>query len=171
MRNLGCVLGLLLLATAMCAGDLRSVIKREAGKCAAAWQRSDYDEMLAFLPPRVIQQSGGRAAMVREFKEQLAQAREYGIEQWDAIPGLPTPPKPIGWWLTSLIPVTVILHHAPLDLTLETHALGLSADQGKHWYFVPLFRVTQRELDTRFPEFAGKLIIPDDPEPSLAAFR
>jgi hypothetical protein len=157
MRNLGCVLGLLLLATAMCAGDLRSVIKREAGKCAAAWQRSDYDEMLAFLPPRVIQQSGGRAAMVRELKEQLAQAREYGIEQWDAIPGLPTPPKPIGRWLTSLIPVTVILHHAP--------------DQGKHWYFVPLFRVTQRELDTRFPEFAGKLIIPDDPEPSLAAFR
>ena len=171
MRNLCVMLGLLLLPAALRAGDLRPVIKREAGKCAAAWQRSDYEKILAYLPPQVIQQSGGRAAVIRKVKGQFAQAREYGVEQWEAISGLPGTPKPMGRWLTSLIPLTVVLHRTPLDLTQETHVLGLSADQGKHWYFLLLFQITQKELNARFPEFAGKFVVPDDPAPILEAFR
>ena len=171
MRDLCFLLGLLLPPAAIGAADLRPVIKREAGRCAAAWERTDYEKILAYLPPQVIQQSGGRAAMLREIKGQFAQAREYGVEQWEAFPGQPSPPKPMGRWLTSIVPVTVVLHRAPLDLTQETHVLGLSADQGKHWYFVVLFHVTQKELNARFPEFAGKIVVPNDPEPDLAAFR
>jgi hypothetical protein len=171
MRNLCFMLGLLLMSTALRAGDLRPVIKHEAARCAAAWQRSDYEMILAYMPPKVIQQSGGRAAMLREVKGQFAQARDYGVEQFEAIPGVPATPKPVGRWLTSLIPLTVTLYHTPLELTMETHVLGLSADQGKHWYFVPLFHVTQKELNAWFPELAGKFVIPDDPEPDLALFR
>jgi hypothetical protein len=171
MRNLCFMLGLLLLPAAMRAGDLRPVIKREAGKCAAAWQRSEYEKILAYMPPQVIQQSGGPAAVLREVKAQFAQAREYGVEQLEAIPGQPATPKPMGRWLTSLIPLTVMVHRAPLDLTQKTHVLGLSADQGKHWYFVLLYQMTQKDLNARFPEFAGKFIIPDDPAPSLTALR
>jgi hypothetical protein len=77
----------------------------------------------------------------------------------------------MGRWLTALIPLTVVLHCAHLDLTQETHVLGLSADQGRHWYFVLLYQITQKDLNARFPEFAGKFVVPDDPAPSLAAFR
>ena len=171
MRNLCFLLGLLLLPAALRAGDLRPVIRREAGKCAAAWQRSDYEAILAYLPPRVIQQSGGRAAALREVKGQFAQAREYGVEQLEAIPGQPAIPKPMGRWLTSLVPLTVVLHRGLLDLTQETHVLGLSVDQGKHWYFLPLFEITQKDLNARFPEFAGKVVVPSDPAPSVAAFQ
>jgi hypothetical protein len=165
------MLGLLLLPAALGAADLRPVILREAGRCGAAWERSDCEKILAYLPPQMVQQSGGRAAMLREIKGHFAQAREYGVEHWEAFPGQPSSPKPIGRWLTSIVPVTVVLHRAPLDLTQETHVLGLSADQGKHWYFVVLFHVTQKELDARFPEFAGKIIVPNDPEPDLGVFR
>ena len=171
VRNLCFVLGLLLLPTGMRAGDLRPVVRREAGKCAAAWQRSEYERILAYMPPQVILQSGGRAAVLREVKGQFAQAREYGVEQLEAIPGQPVTPKPMGRWLTSLIPLTVVLHRAPLDLIQETHVLGLSADQGKHWYFVVLYQITQKELNARFPEFAGKFAVPEDPAPSLAVFH
>jgi hypothetical protein len=159
------------LPAALRAVDLRPVIKREAGRCAAAWEWSDFEKILAYLPPQVIQRSGGRAAMLQEIKGHFARVREYGVEQWEAFPGLPATPKPIGRWLTSLIPLTVVLHRWPLDLTLETHVLGLSADQGKHWYFLHLFHVTQKELNTWFPEFAGKIVVPDDPEPDLTALR
>jgi hypothetical protein len=171
MRNLCFMLGLLLLPAAMRAGDLRPVIKREAGKCAAAWERSDYEKILAYMPPQVIQQSGGRAAVLREVKGQFAQARESGVEQLEAIPGQPATPKPLGRWLTSLIPLTVVLHRAPLELTQETHVLGLSADQGRHWYFVLLYQITQKDLNAQFPEFAGRFVVPDDPAPRLTAFR
>jgi hypothetical protein len=171
MRILCVMLALLLLPAALRAGDLRPVIKREAGKCAAAWERSDYEEILAYLPPQMIRQSGGRAAALRELKGQFAQAREYGVEQLETIIGQPATPKPMGRWLTSLIPLTVMLHRAPLDLTQETHVLGLSADQGRHWYFVLLYQITQKDLNARFPEFAGKFVVPEDPAPSLEAFR
>jgi hypothetical protein len=171
MRTLCFILGLLLLPAAMRAGDLQPVIKREAGRCAAAWQRSDYEKILSYMPPQVIQQSGGQAALLQEVKGRFAQIREYGVERWEAIPGRPATPKPMGRWLTSLIPLTVVLHRTPIDLTLETHVLALSADQGRHWYFVPLFHVTQKELNARFPEFSGKFVVPADPEPDLAIFR
>jgi hypothetical protein len=171
MRSLGLLLGLLLLPAALRAADLRPVIRREAGRCAAALQRGDYEAVLAYVPPQMIRQAGGRAAMLREIKDHLTEARGYGIEQVDVSLGRPAAPTPIGRWLTSLVPLRVVLHRAPLDLTQETHLLGLSADQGGHWYFVPLFQVTQQELNARFPELAGKLVVPDDPAPSLAAFR
>ena len=171
MRNLWLLLGLILLPAALGAADLGAVVKREAGRCAAAWERSDCERILAYLPPQVIRQSGGRAAVLLQIKGQFARAREYGVEQWEALPGQPSPPKPVGRWLTSIVPATVVLHRGPLDLTQETHVLALSADQGKHWYFVVLFHVTQKELNAWFPEFAGKIVVPSDPEPDLAAFR
>ncbi len=161
------MLGLILLPAALRAGDFRPVIKREAGKCAVAWQRGDYEGILGYMPSRVIQQSGGRAAVLREIKDQFAQAREFGVERLEAIPGQPSTPKQIGRWLTSLIPLTAVLHSAHLDLTQTTHVLGLSADQGKHWFFVLLYQTTQTDLDARFPEFAGKFIVPGDPAPRL----
>ena len=165
MRKLCLFLGLLLLPTLMHAADLRPVIKNEAGKCAAAWQRNDYEGVLAFLPPRVIQQNGGRKAALKKIKGTFNKAEEYGVQRMNFSPGQPTPPKTIGKWLTSIVPLTVVLHRTPLDVTQETHLLGLSADQGKHWFFVPLYQTSQAKLNRWFPEFAGQIAVPSDPEP------
>ena len=171
MRHLCYLLGLVLVPVALGAADLRPALRREAGKCAAAWERSDCERILTYLPPQMIKRSGGRTAVLREIQSHFAQAREYGVEQWEVVPEMPSPPRPVGRWLTSLIPVMVVLHRTPLDLTQETHVLGLSADQGKHWYFVILYQLTQKELNAMFPEFAGRIVIPTDPEPDLSAFR
>ena len=167
MRYFCHILGLLLLPALIHAADLRPAIKREAGKCAAAWQRNDYEGVLAFLPPRVIQQSGGRKTALKKIKSTFNKAEEYGVQRIDFSPGQPSSPQTVGKWLTSLIPLSVVLHRMPLDVTQETHLLGLSADQGKHWFFVPLYQTSQTKLYLWFPEFAGKLIIPTDPEPQF----
>ena len=157
----------MLLPAALSAADHVSVIKREVGKCAVAWQRNDYEKVLGYLPPRVIQQRGGRAATLREIKEQFAQARDLGAERLEALPGRIAPPKQVGSWLTSLIPLTAILHSAHLDLTQETHVLALSSDQGKKWFFVLLYEISQAELNAWFPEFKGKIVVPQDPLPKI----
>ena len=167
MRKFCFILGLLLLPAAMLAADFRPVIQREAGKCAAGWQRNDYEGVLAFLPPQVIKQSGGRAAALKKIKNQFNLARDYGVDRVDFLPGQPTTPKTMGRWLTSLVPLTVVLHRTPLDVTQQTHLLALSADQGKHWFFVPLYQTSQAKLNTWFPEFAGKVLVPADPEPQV----
>ena len=167
MRNLCLTLGLFLLPTLIYAVDVRPIIKREAGKCAAAWQRNDYAGVLAFLPPRVIQQNGGRRAALKKIRDTFNKAEEYGVQRIDFSPGQPTPPKTIGKWLSSIVPLTVVLHRMPLDVTQETHLLALSTDQGQHWFLVPLYQVSQAKLIAWFPEFAGKLVVPTDPEPQM----
>src|SRR3954463_12954090 len=88
------------------AADLRPIVKREAGRCAVAWQRNDYEGVLAFLPPRVIQQNGGRTAALKKIKGQFSLARDYGVDRMDFTAGQPATPAPLGKWLTSLIPLT-----------------------------------------------------------------
>ena len=168
MRNfLHLLAGVILLPAAISAADLSSVLQREAGKFALAWQRSDYEKIITFLPPPVISKSGGRAVAVRELKEQFAQARSLGAERLEAVLGRPAPFRKIGFWLTSVIPVTAVVHSARLDLTQQTHVLGLSNDQGKHWFFVLLYQATQDDLSAWFPEFKGKLIVPVEPAPQM----
>ncbi len=167
MRRLFFLLSLMVLSAATYAADLRPVIKREAGKCAAAWQRNDYEGVMAFFPPQMIKQSGGRTAALKKIKTQFNLARDYGVERIDFRPGQPASPTALGRWLTSLVPLAVVLHRAPLDVTQQTHLLGLSADQGKHWFFVPLYRTTQSKLNLWFPEFAGKIIVPNEAEPQM----
>jgi hypothetical protein len=167
MRNLGILLGLFLWPVLIHAADLRPVIKREAGKCAAAWEQNNYEAVLAFLPPQVIKRSGGRAAALKRIKSQYALAGEYGVERIHFTSGQPTAPKVIGPWHTALVPLTAVLHRSPVDVTQATHLLALSADKGKRWYFVPLYNTTRQQLNAWFPELAGKLVIPVDPEPEF----
>lgn len=167
MRYLGFILVLLFLPAAIRGADLRPVILRDAAKCAAAWQRNDYEGVLAFLPPQVIKQSGGKAAALKKIKSQFSLARDYGVDRMDFTAGKPTIPRTLGKWLTAMVPLTVVLHRTPLDVTQQTHLLALSADQGKRWYFVPLYHTTQAKLNLWFPEFAGKIVVPAESEPEV----
>ena len=167
MRYLCLLFGLILLPARASVADPILVLKREAGKCALAWQRQDFTGIISYLPPRVVVQSGGRAALLRELKDQFAQAKSLGVEKMEARPGRPSTPRQIGPWLTSLVPATAVLHGPHLDLTQRTQVLAISTDQGKRWFFLLLYQITQADLNKWFPEFAGKIIIPDEPAPQL----
>ena len=167
MGRLILILGVLLSPVTLCAADARPVITREALKYAQAWQRSDFQAIVSFLPPRVVQQSGGRAALVAEFKEKFAQARALGATDLRTTLGPPTVPKQIGRWLASVFPVTAVVQSSHLELTQDSQVLALSADQGKQWFFVLLYEVTQEEMIAWFPEFRGKVFVPTPPSPRM----
>lgn len=167
-RLLWLIVGLLLCSAGLgAAEDLRAGIRRDAARCAAAWQREDYAAIVSSMPPRVVQQLGGRTALTAELKGYFAEARKWGAERIEILPGQPSTPKPTGRWLTSLLPVTAVVHGAHAQLTQDTHVLALSSDQGKRWSFVPLYDVTAAELHTWFPEFKGKLAPPPTPTPRV----
>lgn len=168
MPNLYRILALLIVMPAALAGaDLRPVISREVGKFARAWEASDYHAILAYLPARVVQQSGGRAAVLVDLKNKFAQARELGANQLEAVPGQPSPPRQVGQWLASVLPLQAVLHGNHVAVTQETHVLALSSDRGKKWFFVLLYDVGQGELNTWFPEFRGKVVVPTSPAPRV----
>lgn len=167
MRKFLVIFGLLLIPAAVQAVDFRPVISREVGKYARAWQQSDCEVIISYFPPRVIQQSGGRAVVLRELKDRFAEAREWGATALEATPGQPSVPKQIGRWLTSMLPATAVVHGTHVDLTQQSHVLALSADRGKNWFFLVLYEVSQAELNAWFPEFRGKIVVPTPPAPQL----
>lgn len=168
MMKLWLFFALLLPVVASAAGNLGPVISREAGKCAAAWQREDYATIVAYTPDRIVQQMGGRASLLKEIKAQFAEAREWGAQSFEAMAGPPSAPKKVGRWLVAAVPVTGVVHGAHLDLTQETQALALSGDGGKRWSFLLLYGMTQAELNGWFPEFRGQVRVPVTPKPRVA---
>ena len=166
MRFVFLVLSLLLTSMSS-AADLRSAILRDVRSCAAAFQRENIAAVIAFLPPRVVQKRGGRAALAEELKEQLAQAHAVGVTKIEAMPGTPGMPKQHGRLLASLVPVTAVAYSAHVELTQETHVLAISADAGKRWSLIPLYDVTQAELNAWYPEFRGKIAVPIPSKPRM----
>jgi hypothetical protein len=167
MKKLYLIVGFLLSPVALWAADVRPVISREAAKYARAWQRSDFQAIISYLPPRVIQQSGGRAALMLELTEQFSQARTLGAKSLETTIGAPSVPKKVGRWLVSVVPVTAVVHGAHVDLTQQSHVLALSSDQGKQWLFVLLYAVSQADLIDWFPEFRGKVTVSVPPPPKV----
>ncbi|MEO6995706.1 MAG: hypothetical protein ABI273_19020, partial [Lacunisphaera sp.] len=123
--------------------------------------------IVAYLPPQVVSRSGGRAVVVRDLKDQFAQARALGADRMQALPGRPSTPRQIGPWLTSILPVTAMLRGAHLEMTQQTRVLALSPDGGKRWYFLLLYQVTPADLKAWFPELAGKIALLADPPPQM----
>jgi len=162
-RYRGLVFGWLIAVAGLSAADLVPIVQREAGKCAAAWQHGDAKAVLTFLPPRVVTQSGGRAAALRDLEDQFAEARAYGVERLEAKLGVPSKPRKIGRWLVSVVPLTAVLHCRHLAITQPTHALALSTDQGKQWTFFLLHDLSAAEFAAWFPDLAGKITLPAEP--------
>lgn len=167
MSKLCLLLGVLLPSVLSAASNLVPAISREATKCAAAWQREDLPTAVAYMPARVVQQLGGRTALLKELKEQYAQARQLGAQELELTLGSPSSPQPVGPWLVAVVPITAVVHSAYVDLIQDTHALALSADRGKRWSFVLLYGLTQPELNAWFPEFRGRVRVPVTAKPRL----
>jgi hypothetical protein len=167
MRVSWLILGFLLLPSGLWAADWRTGMLREAGKYVQAWQRSDPRTIVAYLPARVVQQCGGRDAVLRELADEIAQARKLGATELEATLGSPSALRQLGPWMASVLPVTALLRSTHLELTQKTHVLVLSSDRGKRWWFVLLYGVTQAELNAWFPEFHGRILVPSTPAPTM----
>jgi hypothetical protein len=168
MRKLhGLLVGIIFLPAMVQAADIAAILRRDAGRCALVWQRGDCEGIVGYLPPQVVARSGGRVTVLRDLKDQFAQARALGADRLQALPGRPSALRQIGPWLTAILPVTAVLRGAHLELTQQTRVLALSPDDGKRWYFLLLFQVTPADLKTWFPELAGKIVLFVDPPPQM----
>ncbi|MEO7598581.1 MAG: hypothetical protein ABIV50_06595 [Opitutus sp.] len=167
MRTLLLVLAVALTPAISRAVDLRPGILREVRRCATAFQREDIAAVIGFLPSRVVQKRGGRAALINELKDQLTQAREMGMNRIEALPGNPAVPRTHGRLMSSLVPVTAVAYGAHVEVTQQTHILAVSADAGKHWSIIPLYDVSQAELNAWYPEFRGKVAVPVVTKPKM----
>jgi hypothetical protein len=142
-----------------------SKIKQEAQRCANALLTSDYERVVAYTHKRVIAGVGGRETMIAKLKAGTEQMRAQGISFTRVEIGEPQKPRKIGEWFCALVPQKIVMKVPDGRLEQESHLLGISEDEGKSWVFLDVGPISKEQLSQVFPEFNGKIELPEKQKP------
>ncbi len=147
------------------AQDLTATIQQEAQKCAKAVLNSDYEAVVRYTHPRIVEKLGGKTAMLASLKKGMAEMKAQGAVITSASIGKPGAPQKIGSWLVSIVPQHLSMKVSAGQLESDSDLLGISEDGGKRWSFVDLGPITNEQMKQVFPELAGKLTLPKKKTP------
>ena len=147
------------------ADELTATIKKEAQNCANAAVKSDYEGIVKYTHPRLINMMGGKDAMIAKLKDGIAEMHATGMEFSSATIGAPEAPKKFGDWLTSVVPEHTVMKVQGGRLVRDSYLLGISEDGGKNWVFVDLGQTTKEHFAQIFPELDGKITWPKLKQP------
>ncbi len=136
-------------------------MKRDASKFVEAWNSKDNEGLVDLLSDRsAAKGSDGRDAVRKGIKGVYDYLKYLGFESVHVSLGEPTPPKRFGDLYASFVPILAIADGPEAKVTWPSNLLGVSSDYGKSWKFVVLLKVEQKQIDSMFPEFEKKLLIP-----------
>jgi hypothetical protein len=136
-------------------------LKRDSGKCIAAWNASDWGGVIASFPDRFVQGSGGRDALVKTIHENLFIPDSKELLRVEVKSGVPEDPIRAGKWLLSLLPISgTLITPNGSEIVQSTFLLGISDNGGTDWRFLPLYGISQKTVDKLFPEFTAFCRVP-----------
>ncbi len=150
------------------ADEQTAQIKADAQKCAEAAVKGDYDSMVKYTHPRVVEKMGGKDKMVEVVKKSMAQMQQQGAEFSGASVGEPESPKKIGAFLTCKVPEHVVIKIGGGKLESDSTLLGISEDGGKKWTFIDLGPLKKEAFAMLFPELADKIELPEKKQPTFS---
>ena len=153
---------------ALCAiSDSAVNLKRDAKFCADAWNRGDYMTFVGCLSERVAPDDRAREATLAGIKQAFGYLDSLGLKTLQVAVREPKEIESAGPLQASILPVLAVMEGPDAKMTADESILGVSKDQGKSWKFLVLFKISQQQLDQRFPEFQGKIKVPFPRPPSV----
>lgn len=153
-------LALLILAMApVLAEDTAVILKQQADLCSAAVKKNDFETLAGLTHPRVVEQMGGKEAMVRELTDTFDRLKANGVAVADSLSKEPAPPAKVGGWLVAMVPTEVVMETPDKRLRIFSEMVGISEDEGKKWVFVDAGSMTPEEFFKMFPELRDKITL------------
>lgn len=163
---------LLLLAPGLVASawaDETTALKRDLGSVVAAWNRKDFGTVIGWMPTRFIKTERHRAQALQEIKEGFASIDSFGLKTV-TVKVQSVPPIQRHGALRSSVAVLIATAEGPGGTVVaKTHAMMASLD-GEHWRVLPLFRMTDAEVNRVLPELGGLFHVPE-PEMITVSIR
>jgi hypothetical protein len=149
--------------------NLETTIKIQAMDMARAVLAKDLDKLAVYLPPKLIEQAGGKEKMMIARDTMNKYMKQFGAEVKRVTIG--NPGKIISYknQLQSLIPQTTELKFMASTITLESTLIALSEDKGLHWYFVDTSIYREEKLKLTLPNLSPELVIPPMKPPKIVA--
>lgn len=149
--------------------NLETTIKIQAMDMAKAVLAKDLDKLAVYLPPKLIEQAGGKEKMMIARDTLNKYMKQFGAEVKRVTIGNPGKIFTYKNQLQALVPQTTELKFMASTITLESTLIALSEDKGQHWYFVDTSIYREEKLKLTLPNLSPELIIPPMKPPKIVA--
>ncbi|MBO3697733.1 hypothetical protein [Roseivirga sp. E12] len=164
MKQLIAVL-LFLFSSSAIAQNSKAIIKEKATEVATATVNSDWDTVIEYTYPKIVQMVGGKEQMTSVLINMMEQQQ---IEFISADIGEPSDIYTTGDDnLFSLVPQTIVMKMPNGKIKTESYLLAISEDKGLKWYFIDTAQITMQNVQVMLPNYNMDLVIPPKKQPIL----
>lgn len=145
------------------------VIKEQAELTANALLNDDYETVIKFTYPKVIEMVGGRDKMISLIKNGKTEMKQQGITFNKVIIGRPSKTVIAGNEIHCLIPQTIYMKVPKGKMKSETYLIGVSRDKGVNWYFIDAANLNNDNVKRVLPNYNFDLTLPTKKQPIFVA--
>jgi hypothetical protein len=170
MRQIRQLTFLLALFTTPSFGQVDSkVIKDQAESTAKALLNDDYETIIKFTYPKVIELVGGRDKMISLIKKGKIEMGQQGITFDRVIIGKPSKTVIAGDEIHCLVPQTIFMKVRKGKMKSETQLIAVSRDKGANWYFIDAVNLNKDTVKKVLPNYNFDLVLPNKKQPIFIA--
>lgn len=142
-------------------------LQNQLTQMTQAFVSNDYETLLKFTYPAIIEKAGGLEKSLEQIKEDIEGLRTQGIT-FDSISiGQPTVFVEAGEEIHTLIPQTLFINVPRGTLMSESYLIAVTQDKGETWYFIDTAEIDSNNVKKTLPNYNLELRIPLQKDPIL----
>jgi hypothetical protein len=142
-------------------------IKHDCLDMVEAMKNKNYNVILAYTYPKIIEMGGGKEKLLDLMKKSFDQMEKEGFTFENQIIKSPGKIFSAGNELHCIVPKETIMNSPRGKFKATYYLLAISKDKGKKWYFLETHKFNDQNLKLILPNFNKELIIPKNTKPVL----
>lgn len=162
------VLFLLLIFPSISNAQYKEAILKDAQKIMTATIHLDYETLIRYTHPNLVQAAGGKEEMLMMIKEGMGELKSQKMSIDTVVFGQPGEIHEAGEELHTLLPENIVMSTPMGKLISKSTLLAVSNDKGISWVFLEVGSTLNNDnISDLLPNFNKKLNIPTNPKPVL----
>lgn len=161
--------GLIFLTTLAFTQDDSKRIKEQAELTASALLQGDYETLIKFTYPKIVEMVGGKESMISLIKKGKIEMNQQGISFDEVTIGDPSNIVKAGDEIHCLVPQKIFMKVPKGKMKTGTHLLAVSKDNGNHWFFIDTVNLTMENIKNVLPNYNTELQLPIKKKPKFIA--
>lgn len=142
-------------------------IKTDGRSMANSLIKKDYETLINFTYPKILELSGGKEKMIKAVAAGINKMENEGAKFVSVYIGKPKDIFKAGDELHCLVPQEITIEVPTGQLITNSFLLAVSMDQGLNWYYIDVAQLTKEKANTIFPNFNENLVFPKKTKPKF----
>ncbi|QPH41598.1 hypothetical protein [Pedobacter endophyticus] len=135
-------------------------LNKQANDMLVAFQKGDYNTLLRYTHPKIIEDFGGQKKALKTIKIAIETLRNQKVQIKKVILGKPTQIITDEKTIQCVMPQNMEMQIDETIAKSTVYIFGISYNGGNTWYFVNADSEKEESLRTKIPEMNKHIVIP-----------